>query len=350
MKKQYTTKDVVIRIADFLENPRIIGDKPDILLGEFIVACHLLGVMGDPLAVPTLIKQLKECGGKPGLSARYFMKAAADALIGIGKQAVEPLIELLKSEHPKTRKLAAYALGKIRDKAAFPALEAVFKDSKEVEVVREVAGRALLQLDPKKAVKILQVDNLTPLEDLEGQPKVKDDIKIIKKYYKSLDDLGYPTEYRYSISLYDYVEEIVYDYLYERLEWTEYFNPDWLEGLAKKLDLPPDIFNKVGKGNINFLLCLCGERLQRRYVDKLSKRVREILDDEGYHFKTVDIICLYCENCKRYTALERITDDAHPDQIEFFWFYLPRLPKQTELIDEKQLEEKSPTWENRIEE
>lgn len=345
MREQHTAKDIVIRVADFLENPRIIGDKPDILLGEFIVACHLLGITGDPLAVPTLIKQLKECGEKPGLSARYFMKAAADALIGIGKQAVEPLIELLKSEHPKTRKFAAYALGKIGDRKAFPALEELFRNSKEAEVVREVAGRALLQLDSEKAVKIVQVDNLTPKEDVEGRPKAKDDMKIINKYYNSLDDLGSSTEYRQSISLYEYVEEIVYDYLYERLEWTEYFNPDWLEGLAKKLDLPPDIFNKVGKGNINFLLCLCGERLQRRYVDKLSKRVREILDDEGYHYKTVDVICLYCENCKRYTALERITDDAHPNLIEFFWFYLPRFPKQTELIDEKELEEKPPTWE-----
>lgn len=348
MKKQYTAKDVAIRVADFLENPRIISDKPDILLGEFIVACHLLGVIGDPTAVPTLIKQLKECGGKPGLSARYFMKAAADALIKIGKQAVEPLIELLKSEHPKTRKFAAYALGKIGDMAAFPALEALFKDPKESALVREVTGRALLRLNPEKAVGIVQLDGLTTQEDPMEQTKVKDDMKLINKYYNSLDDLGPPSEYKHSTSLYNYVEEMIYDNLYERLEWEEYFNSDWFDELAKKLDLPQEIVDKVEKSNINFLLCLCGERLQRRYVDKLSKRVWELCDDKGYHYKTGDIICIYCENCKRYTALERITDDAHPDQNEFFWFYLPKLPKQTELINEKELEEKPPTWEKII--
>jgi hypothetical protein len=348
MKKQYTTKDVAIRVADFLENPRIISDKPDILLGEFIVACHLLGVIGDPSTVPTLIKQLKECGGKPGLTARYFMKAAADALIKIGKPAVEPLIELLKSEHSKTRKFAAYALGKIGDREAFPALEALFNDSRESDLVREVAGRALLRLNPEKAVGIVQADSLSPLEDLLGYPKVKDDMKLINKFYNSLDDLGPPSEYRQSTSLYNYVEEMVYDYLYERLEWEEYFNSDWFDELAKKLELPREIVDKAEKININFLLCVCGERLQRKYVDSLSKRVWELCDEEGYHFKTGDVICIYCENCKRYTALERITDDAHPDQIEFFWFYLPRLPKQTELIGEKELEDKPPIWEKRI--
>nr|MDO8080452.1 HEAT repeat domain-containing protein [Candidatus Freyarchaeota archaeon] len=348
MKEQYTVRDVALRMADFLENPRIISDEPGILLAEFIVACQTLGVIGDPSAVPTLIKQLKECGGKTGLSARYFMKAAADALIGIGEQAVKPLTELLKSEHPKTRKFAAYALGKIGDREAFPALEEIFNDPKESELVREVAGRALLQLNPEKAAETVQADNLTPTEDPIEQPKIKDDIKLINQYYGSLDELGPPSEYKQSTSLYNYVEEVVYDYLYERLEWEGCLNSERFDELVKKLDLPREIIDEVEKIGIHFLLCLCGEHLQRGYVDKLSKRVWELNDDEGYHYKTEDVICTYCEKCKRYAALERITDDAHPDQTEFFWFYLPRLPKQTELINEKELEDKPPTWEKGI--
>ncbi|MEM3586725.1 MAG: HEAT repeat domain-containing protein [Candidatus Jordarchaeaceae archaeon] len=345
MKKQYTSRDTAIRLVDFLENPRMISDKPDILLGEFILTCHLLGIIGDPATVPTLIKQMRECGGKPGLSARYLIKAATDAIIKIGKYAVEPLIDLLKSEYPSTRKFAAYALGKIGDRKAFQALAELFRDSKESELIREVAGRALLQLDPKKAAGIVKADSLTPTEDLEKHPKAKDDIKIISKYYRSLDELGPASEYKQSMSLYNYVEEMVYDYLYDRLEWGEYLNPDWLDWFIKKLEIPKEIVSKVEKISINFLLCLCGEQLQKGYVDKLSRRVWEIYDKEGSRLKTVDIMCLYCKNCKRYTALERIMDPAHPDQTEFFWFYLPRLPKQTELIDEKELEDKSSTWE-----
>jgi hypothetical protein len=344
MNEQYASKDVAVRVANFLENPRIISSEPGILLGEFIVACQILGVIGDPAAVPTLINQMKQCGGNTGLSSRYFMKAAADALTGIKEQAVKSLTELLKSEHTETRKFAAYALGKIGNREVFPALEKIFNDPYEPEMVREVAGRALLQLDPEKAAETVHADSLTPIEDPTEQPKIKDDVKLINQYYNSLDDLGPPSEYKQSTNLYDYVEEVVYDNLYEKLEWEGGFDPERFDDLAQKLDLPREIIDKVEKIGIHFLLCLCGEHLQRRYVDKLSKRMWELNDDEGYHYKTEDVICVYCENCKRYTALERITDDAHPNQTEFYWFYLPRLPKQTELINEEELEDKPPTW------
>jgi hypothetical protein len=194
----------------------------------------------------------------------------------------------------------------------------------------------------------VQAHSLTPTEDPIGQPKIKDDMKLINQYYNSLDDLGPSSEYKQSTSLYNYVEEVVYDNLYEKLEWEGCFDLERFDELAKKLDLPREIIDKVEKIGMHFLLCLCGEHPQRRYVDKLSKRVWELNDDEGYHYKTEDVICIYCENCKRYTALERITDDAHPDQTEYYWFYLPRLPKQTELINEKELEEKPPTWNKEI--
>lgn len=194
----------------------------------------------------------------------------------------------------------------------------------------------------------MQADRLTPTEDPTELPKIKDDLKLINQYYESLDDLGPPSEYQYSTNLYNYIEEVVYDNLYERLEWEGCLDPERYNELAKKLKLPREIIDKVEKIDIHFLLCLCGEYLQRRYVDKLSKRMWELNDDEGYHFQTEDVICTYCENCKRYTALERITDDAHPNQDEFYWFYLPRLPNQTELINETELESKPPTWKKEI--
>nr|MDO8081494.1 hypothetical protein [Candidatus Freyarchaeota archaeon] len=79
-------------------------------------------------------------------------------------------------------------------------------------------------------------------------------------------------------------------------------------------------------------------------MEKLSTRVYEVEDDFGYRFVTLDVICAYCTNCKRYTGLERKIDDNNRDWPEIFWFYLPRFPKQTELVNLKQLKSKPPKF------
>ncbi|MEX2704097.1 MAG: HEAT repeat domain-containing protein [Candidatus Freyrarchaeum guaymaensis] len=61
------------------------------------------------------------------------------------------LTNLLKSEKPETRKFAAYALGRIGDRKALPALARVADNPEEPKLVREVAGRAMQRLNPEKA-------------------------------------------------------------------------------------------------------------------------------------------------------------------------------------------------------
>ncbi|WXG41620.1 MAG: HEAT repeat domain-containing protein [Candidatus Freyarchaeum deiterrae] len=348
MNEQHSTlRDVAVRVVDFLENPLTVRDNPDVTFGEFIFACQVLGFIGDTVAIPTLIKWMKKHGEKSDLPYRYFMKAETDAFIGVGTPSVEPLVELLKSEHSETRKFAAYALGKIGDRKAFSALEVVFNDSSESKLVREVAGRALLQLDSEEASKIVPADLVNPSVDFPEADN--DDLELVYQFFGSPDNLGAPSGYEPSMSLYKYVEEAAYEYLHGwHHRWEYDFDLDEFEVLAEELKLPREVVDGVGKFDKPFFLCLCGERLQWGYLDRLSKRRWELEDFEGWHFQTGDVICVYCDNCERYAGLSRGLDDAHKDFTSFRWFYLPRLPKQSELITEEELKAKPPNLIKRI--
>ena len=340
-------RGVVLRVVDFLENQGAVACNAlcrDLV--ELVLCCRALGIIGDPAAVPTLTRLLEKHGKDSHPSDRYCLKAAADALVGIGAEAVQPLVRLLGSEHAETRKFAAYALGKIGDRTALPALLEAVKSHRGP--VREAAGRALLQIDREKALDVLRGASLTPAENLLPEFTrflAEESLEVIEKHYGSVDGLGPPSEYKQSISLYNYLKKVVESFHYGRKDaFDEYFNPlsENYDDFLVRLGLPQELINKLAETDNRFLLCLCGEYLKWGYVYSISKRVYEIEDHEGWHYVTRDIICVYCENCKRYTGLTRDIDDAHPEYPSFYWFYLPRLPKQNELADEKKLEEKEP--------
>lgn len=199
-------------------------------------------------------------------------------------------------------------------------------------------------MDSERAEKIVQANRLTPTENVE---EVERDLDLVKKSYGSLDNLGPPSEYKPSMSLYKYVEKKVYYYLDAKHSWEEYFDSGELRGFIEKLDLRETI-DEIVNFDKHFLLCLCGEYVQWGYVNKLSKRMWDISDDEGWHFQTRDVICFYCENCKRYAGMEKFVDDTHPEFHRYRWFYLPRLPKKTKLINQEELKSKRPKIVKRI--
>lgn len=342
-------KVIALRVIGFLDQ------IPRYSLHDFVIACHVLGVLGDPVAIPSLINLLKKQGENRTKYDQYLMevdryvkKAATDALVGIGEEAVQPLIELLKSEYIETKKYAAYALGKIGDRRAFPALVEVVKN--HYRLAREVAGRALSQIDPKTAAEIIETDNLFPTQYPfpNINPRAEFDLETIEKYYNSMDDLGPPSEYKLSISLYESIEKEIYDYdeeLEAVAENLECFSERTHTNILRELSIPQEIIDKLAKHHFHQLLCLCGEYLEVKYVDRLSNRVYHYEDHrEGRCTITRNVMCVYCKNCKRYTGLEKSLEDSlHPPKHpNFFWFYLPRYPKQTELLTWRELKSKPP--------
>ncbi|MFB0562557.1 MAG: HEAT repeat domain-containing protein [Candidatus Lokiarchaeia archaeon] len=339
--------DLVLRVVDFLENHRVSRyDELDYRIIEFVLACRVLEVIGDPVAIPTLVNLLEKYGENQHLSDRYRIKAVTGALMGIGAEAVQLLAKLLKSRLSETRKFAAYALGKIGDKSVFPALAKLIRDP-DIRV-REAAGRALMQIYPQRAEKMVETDIVAPREDARFNRLAIDlDLEVINQYCGSLDSLGSPSDYRLSVTLFDYVLKAIRFFVESRNfkeceEEKEEGEEDIHQVFARKLDLPREIVDEIVKMDNHFLLCICGEYLKWGYVKSISKRVYEIEDSLGWHFITRDIMCVYCENCKRYTGLTRDVDDAHPGYIDFYRFYLPRFPKPDELITEEELETKEP--------
>ncbi|MHA1263588.1 MAG: HEAT repeat domain-containing protein, partial [Candidatus Freyarchaeota archaeon] len=125
-----------------------VSARYEYYLDVFFIACYILGRLRDPVSIPCLVSKLEKFGeilsrqSERGMErweryltriARFPLKSAVDALIRIGKEAVQPLIGLLSSEHPETRKYAAYALGKIGSRAAIPALRNIFQNGEEAE-------------------------------------------------------------------------------------------------------------------------------------------------------------------------------------------------------------------------
>jgi HEAT repeat protein len=91
----------------------------------------------------------------------------ANALIKIGKPAVDPLILALKSEISRVRSSAAWILGKIGDVSAVIPLGESLQD--EDHYVRESAARALGEIGDPNAIKYLIEalrDKVSPVKEL----------------------------------------------------------------------------------------------------------------------------------------------------------------------------------------
>jgi HEAT repeat protein len=106
-------------------------------------AACALGRIKDPIAVPALIIALKDID-------EYVHRGARNALIIIGKPAVERLIVALKVKNLQMRLHAAEALRQIGDKTAAGAFIAALRDRSPK--VRELAAWALGGLQDNRAV------------------------------------------------------------------------------------------------------------------------------------------------------------------------------------------------------
>jgi HEAT repeat protein len=106
-------------------------------------AAFTLGEIKDPIAVPALILALKDVD-------EYVSRSARNALIRIGKPAVERLIVALKARNRQMRHHAAEALRQIGDKRAAEAFIAALRDKSPK--VRELAAWALGGLQDNRAV------------------------------------------------------------------------------------------------------------------------------------------------------------------------------------------------------
>jgi hypothetical protein len=103
-----------------------------------LAACKIIGEIGSPVAVPTLLKLLnKEADG----DLRW---AATQALSKMGDAALSGLIVALKDEDWKVRRSAADALWALREPAAVEALAEAMTDRNDV--VRQAATGAIEQL------------------------------------------------------------------------------------------------------------------------------------------------------------------------------------------------------------
>jgi len=108
-----------------------------------------LGKLGDARATEPLITYIASLDGK---SQEDFIRRsdAANALVKLGKSAVEPLIPFLKDRNVDVRRGAAEALGKLGDARAVDPLIACLKD-RNVSM-RRIAATALGNLGDERAV------------------------------------------------------------------------------------------------------------------------------------------------------------------------------------------------------
>ncbi len=152
-------------------------DVSDYDLRKFVV--HQLGEIKDPLAVDILLELLKDTS-----ISQYVIRA----LVKIGEEAVEPLIQALQDKDETVRKLSCFALGKIRSLRAVDYLIEKLKDKNRE--VQEEAVRSLGRLADKKAVdylvdilennKYLQLQSalaLKRLGDMRGRQFLEERVK-----------------------------------------------------------------------------------------------------------------------------------------------------------------------------
>ena len=110
-----------------------------------------------------LISRLSD-GAQPSVLDAYDQtpparSIAADALVAFGAAAVEPLVAELQSESTQQRGAAAEILGRIGDRRAIPALEALAARSSDAEQatigfwpdgLQAIARRALSRVAERK--------------------------------------------------------------------------------------------------------------------------------------------------------------------------------------------------------
>lgn len=99
-----------------------------------IAACNALKEFGDARVIPALIRTLRQ--DHADWELRWI---ASDALGRIGKDSVEPLLNVLKKGSQSSRFLAVSALGHIKEKDTVPILIQTLQDDQ----VREAAVKAL---------------------------------------------------------------------------------------------------------------------------------------------------------------------------------------------------------------
>jgi HEAT repeat protein len=116
-----------------------------------------------------IIEELKNKRDVEGLIAALqdgdLRKAAAEALVSLGPQAVKPLIALLRDDVLGVRKAAAEALGKIGDPQAVKPLIALVRD--DDWYVREAAAEALGKIGDPEEVGFLMRDLADRDEDVQ---------------------------------------------------------------------------------------------------------------------------------------------------------------------------------------
>ena len=108
-------------------------------------AARELGKLRNERAIPPLLKLL----GEPEVN-----QATAEALLAFGAKAVGPMLEVLKSGNGDVRRVAAFALGELRDKRAVDPLILLLQTD-DVYAVRTAAATALGQIKDGRAVWVL---------------------------------------------------------------------------------------------------------------------------------------------------------------------------------------------------
>lgn len=102
------------------------------------------GESGDQSYVPDLIAKLESPNGN-------IRRMAASALGKLrDRRAVGPLLDLLEGEpKPQVRQYAVKALGIIGAREVWPVLQEIAEDPAEMYYVRRTAARALRQVRPR---------------------------------------------------------------------------------------------------------------------------------------------------------------------------------------------------------
>lgn len=132
---------VAIVLARFMEDSKDNDVKR--------VAAEALGRLKDPMTIPALIEGLKSGSWQVQAPSRW-------ALVQIGKPAVPDLIGLLSLELGDAPRLAAEALGELKEPTAVKPLLTVLKNTKNVPA-RIAAAEALGEIgDPSSIVPLME--------------------------------------------------------------------------------------------------------------------------------------------------------------------------------------------------
>ncbi len=142
-------------------------------------AARQLGKLGDKKAADSLIKLLDD---------KYWnvREAAADALIKLGRPAVDPLINRMLTGSKESFKIIADILGEIGDTRARQPLEYVLRDKRPF--VREAAAQALKKMGVfSSEIRCLHCGNTLPenIHDGESCPFCNQEIVLNKAESKS---------------------------------------------------------------------------------------------------------------------------------------------------------------------